>query len=218
MESRTAAENVRSQLIQLIQSGSIEVDERLPSEAELAKSFGVSRSVIREALHSLNALGLTRSFAGKGTFVAAAEVKSGLLTGLYRPLELNEVRQALEVPAARLAAVRRDVEDLDRMGELLAVFDATDYAGLRVKVDADFHLAIATATANPLFPKLIGELRSVLQEQALVVAVVPGRSLHASAEHRAIYEAIADGDGDAAAAAMDRHLFRVISMVETTAS
>jgi GntR family transcriptional repressor for pyruvate dehydrogenase complex len=216
VENKTSAEIVRAQLIQLIQSGSIAVDARLPSEAELARSFGVSRSVIREALHSLNALGLTRSFAGKGTFVSSAEITSGLLTGLYRPFDLNEVRQSLEVPAARLAAGRRADGDLQRMVELLADFDATVDAGLRVKVDADFHLAIAVATGNPLFPRLIGELRSVLQEQALVVSAVPGRAAVASAEHRAIYEAIAAGEAEAAADAMGRHLLAVISMTDPT--
>ena len=101
---RTAAENVRSQLIELIEAGEFQVGQRLPSEAELASSFAVSRSVIREALHSLNALGLTRSYAGKGTFVDAQYAPSQLLTGRYLPRDLHEVRQTLEVPVARLAA------------------------------------------------------------------------------------------------------------------
>ena len=211
--SKKAGEQVRVQLIDQIRSGTLAVDDRLPSEAELAKAFGVSRSVIREALNSLNALGLTRSHAGKGTFVAANDVTSALLLGLYRPEDLNEVRRCLEVPVARLTASRRTDDDLARLAELVEAFDATDDAPSRVEVDSDFHVEIARATGNPLFPKLIGELRQVLQEQALRASRLPGRANEARAEHRRIYEAIASGDGEAAAAAMDAHLSAVIHLV-----
>jgi GntR family transcriptional regulator, transcriptional repressor for pyruvate dehydrogenase complex len=210
--NRTAAENVRTQLIEQIRSGSIEVDSRLPSEAELAKAFGVSRSVVREALHSLNALGLTRSHPGKGTFVAANDVAPGLLSGLYRPSDLNEVRQTLEVPVARLAAARRSTDDLDRMQQLLDTFDLAADALVRVQVDADFHLAVAAATGNPLFTKLVGDLRQVLQAQALRVSNIPGRAAQAGHEHRLIYEAILVQDEDAAGTAMHKHLGAVISL------
>ncbi len=211
--SKTAGEQVRTQLIEQIRSGGLAVDDRLPSEAELAKAFGVSRSVIREALNSLNALGLTRSHAGKGTFVAANDVTSALLMGLYRPEDLNEVRRCLEVPVARMTATRRTDDDLARLAGLVSDFETTDDAQARVQVDSDFHIEIARATGNPLFPKLIGELRQVLQEQALRVSTLPGRADEARAEHRRIYEAIAAGDGEAAAAAMDAHLAAVIHLV-----
>jgi GntR family transcriptional repressor for pyruvate dehydrogenase complex len=209
---RSAAENVRTQLLDLIQSGEIKIDQRLPSEAELAQSFAVSRSVIREALHSLNALGLTRSYAGKGTFVAATEVPSQLLMGRYLPSHLNEVRQALEVPAARLAAERHQPTDLLTLRDLLDAFGTTKDAERRVKVDADFHLAIAAASGNPLFPRLVADLRAVLQEQALAVSVVAGRAAQAHAEHCAIFDAITAGDGQGAAAAMDQHLRAVVAL------
>ena len=211
VEHRSAAQHVRSQLVELIESGHFDVNDRLPSEAELASSFGVSRSVIREALHSLNALGLTKSYAGRGTFVAATRAQSQLLSGRYLPAHLNEVRRHLEVPSARLAAERRTQEDVDQLRELLDKFDKTAEPSDRVEVDASFHTAIARATGNPLFPRLIEDLRAVLQDQALAVSAMPGRSTQASAEHRAIFEAIRDGDADMAELAMRRHLAAVES-------
>jgi DNA-binding FadR family transcriptional regulator len=207
---RTAAEHVRSQLIELIESGEFAVGSRLPSEADLARSFEVSRSVIREALHSLNALGLTRSFTGKGTFVDAQHAPSQLLTGQYLPRDLDEVRHTLEVPSAQLAAERRSASDLRTLRELLDKFSAADDPHERVGIDADFHVAIATATGNPLFPRLVAELRNVLQDQALVVANYPGRAAEAAAEHQAIFEAIEARKGAAAAEAMARHLEAVV--------
>lgn len=211
---RTAAEHVRSQLIQLIEAGELAVGQRLPSEADLSTSFAVSRSVIREALHSLNALGLTRSYAGKGTFVDAQYAPSHLLTGQYLPRDLNEVRQTLEVPVARIAAQRRTRADLKTLHSLLDRFAAATDAAERVGIDADFHTAIAGATGNPLFPRIVAELRSVLQDQAMTVAVIPGRSAKAAVEHAAIVAAIEAGDGDAAAAAMERHLTAVVRTAE----
>src|SRR5882757_10533103 len=135
VERRSAAEEVRSQLTKLIESGALAANDRLPSEAELATSFGVSRSVIREALHSLRALGLTTSYAGKGTFVAAPQSRQVLLLGRYHPGHLNEVRRYLEVPAARLAAERRSTEDIERLRGILQELEATDDPTLRMKVD-----------------------------------------------------------------------------------
>jgi DNA-binding FadR family transcriptional regulator len=212
---RTAAEHVRSQLIELIEAGEFAVGQRLPSEADLARSFAVSRSVIREALHSLNALGLTRSYAGKGTFVDAQYAPSQLLTGRYLPRDLNEVRRTLEVPIARLAAERRSSTDVRSLRRLLTGFEGAEDPHRRVGIDADFHVAIASATGNPLFPRLVAELRSVLQDQAMVVAAYPGRAAHAAAEHQAIFDAIEARRGDEAADAMERHLKAV---VETAAS
>lgn len=212
---RTAAEHVRSQLIGLIESGEFAVGQRLPSEAELAQSFAVSRSVIREALHSLNALGLTRSYAGKGTYVDAQFSPSQLLTGQYLPRDLHEVRQTLEVPVAQLAAERRSSADLKVLAELLEKFRVTEDPQERVGIDADFHVAIATATGNPLFPRLVAELRSVLQDQALSVAVIAGRAAQAADEHAAIFEAIKARQGVDAAEAMRLHLEAVVHTTTT---
>lgn len=215
---RTAAENVRSQLIELIEAGEFAVGARLPSEADLARSFAVSRSVIREALHSLNALGLTRSYTGKGTFVDAQYVPSQLLTGKYLPRDLDEVRHTLEVPVARLAAERRSVTDLRTLRRLLDKFRTTEDPEERVGIDADFHVAIAGATGNPLFPRLVAELRTVLQDQALAVAVYPGRAAQAADEHQAIFEAIEARRGADAADAMLRHLEAVVQVGASRAS
>jgi GntR family transcriptional repressor for pyruvate dehydrogenase complex len=210
---RSAAEHVRSQLIELIESGEFGIGERLPSEAELGRSFEVSRSVIREALHSLNALGLTRSYAGKGTYVDAQYAPSQLLTGRYLPRDLNEVRRTLEVPGARLAAERRSAVDIRTLRRLMDKLRAAEDPQERVGIDADFHVAIASATGNPLFPRLVAELRSVLQDQAMAVAVFPGRAAQATAEHLAIFEAIDARRGDDAAEAMERHLEAVVQTV-----
>jgi DNA-binding FadR family transcriptional regulator len=214
VQQRRASEVVRAQLIELIENGHYAVNDRLPSEAELAQSFSVSRSVIREALYSLNALGLTRSHAGKGTFVASTHLSSQLLMGRYLPAQLGEIRRALEVPSARLAAERRTAADLKKLRLLVQRFGATPEASKRIEIDADIHIGIAAATRNPLFELLVGDLRQVLQDQALTLTKIEGRAHSADIEHQAILDAIEAGDGPAAAAAMEAHLDSVAALSE----
>jgi GntR family transcriptional repressor for pyruvate dehydrogenase complex len=203
---RRAAEDVRRQLISLIESGTLKVDERLPSEHELARDFGVSRPVIREALVGLTALGLATAHNGKGTFVTSDRVRTPLLLGQYSPAHLNEVRRYLEVPSARLAAERRSADDIGRLAAILArLEDAADPAQ-RNKLDADFHIAMAQAGGNPLLVKLIEDLRALLEAHSLAAAAAPNRRAIAIAEHKAIYEAILRRDPDAAGIAMSAHL------------
>src|SRR5215212_6058558 len=112
VRQRSAAAEVQARLQAQIEAGFYRQNERLPSESELARQFGVSRPVIREALTRLHALGLTASQTGKGTFVVSDRVRPPLLMGLYSPANIREVRRCLEIPSARLAAERRSDRDI----------------------------------------------------------------------------------------------------------
>ena len=203
---RSAAAEVQAKLQALIESGELKPNERLPSEAALAQSFGVSRPVLREALMSLQALGLTASQSGKGTFVVSDRVRPPLLMGRYSPAHIKEVRRCVEIPSARLAAERRTDHDIGELAGILARMEEADDPARRNRLDASFHIAIASAAGNPLIAKLVEDLRSVLEEHSLAAARVPHRRKEASAEHAAIYEAIVRRDPDGAAMAMENHL------------
>lgn len=203
---RSAAEAVRAQLVALIESGTLKVDARLPSENALAETFGVSRPVVREALVSLHALGLTTARNGKGTYVSSKRVSTPMLLGRYSPSNLNEVRRCLEVPSARLAAERRTSEDVGRLAEIIAALEDAGDPAKRNVLDASFHAAIAQATGNPLFAKLIEDLRAILEEHSLAASAVPHRRDGAITEHRAIYDAIVRRDPVASGDAMAAHL------------
>jgi DNA-binding FadR family transcriptional regulator len=162
--------------------------------------------VIREALGSLQALGLTESQAGRGTFVASNVAKMTLSFGQYSSTDLNEIRRHLEVPAACLAAQRRTDEDVQELRNLLGEHDLTETPEEAVRYDALFHCAIARASANPLFLRMIEDLREILQEQSLAVSALPDRKFRAAVEHSAVLDAIADRDSESAGAAMTNHL------------
>jgi DNA-binding FadR family transcriptional regulator len=203
---RGAVADVLARLQQQIAAGEYKPNERLPSESELCKAFGVSRPVVREALMSLQALGLTTSQAGIGTFVVSDRVRVPLLMGRYSPADVREVRRCIEIPAARLSAERRTDRDVGEIAAIMARMDDADNPARRNQLDASFHIAIARSSGNPLIVKLVEDLRSVLEEHSLAVARAPYRRRAASHEHRAIYDAIVDRDPDAAAAAMEAHL------------
>ncbi|MCY3561208.1 MAG: GntR family transcriptional regulator, partial [bacterium] len=134
-----AYEQVAIQLQELIIKGTLTVGERLPAEGEMAAQFGVSRSTIREALRGLSSQRLvyTKRGVSGGTFVAEPssehvhtylETTIGLLSGadVVSVDEILEARELFEVPAARLAAVRRSEDDLSRLRATLVPDDGID--------------------------------------------------------------------------------------------
>ena len=203
---RSVADEVRAQLVALIESGQLQVSDRLPSEAELSRRFGVSRPIVREALGRLQALGLTESRRGSGTFVASNVTKLTLSFGQYSASDLNEVRRCLEVPAVQLAASRRTKQDIEDLTLILEQEESAAILEDNIRADSDFHCRIARATGNMLFVRLVEDLREVLHEQTLAVFALRNRGSEVAREHRAVLEAIVKRDSEAAAQAMDEHL------------
>jgi DNA-binding FadR family transcriptional regulator len=202
----SAAEAVFSAIRQDIETGAVELGAKLSSESTLAGQYGVSRSVIREALRSCNALGLTVTKTGKGTFVVANKVANDLTLGQYSARDLNEARPHIEVPAAGLAARRRSEEDLRQlrglMEEMLLENDPESWVGL----DAAFHSTIARASGNKVFESVVADIREALAHQSETLNIVADRRRASDDEHLRIIEAIDAGNAKEAEAAMAAHL------------
>lgn len=185
----------------------------MPSERQLAESFGVGRFVVREALKSLGLLGLLEVRQGDGTYVRSPDssllprvVEWGLLVGEQRTSDLVETRQHLEPVTARLAAERRSRDQLAEIRtHLHGMRDAADND---VFVDADvaFHLSIAAATGNTVLSNMLGSIASLLNVWIRNVVEAAESTEPSYLEHVPIYEAIADRNPDGAAAAMRAHM------------
>jgi GntR family transcriptional repressor for pyruvate dehydrogenase complex len=206
-----------------IRSGGYEPGDRLPTEQELIVRFGVSRTVIREAFASLKAEGLVVTRQGSGAFVAENplgrpfRIAPDEMSSLPQILHLMQLRLAVEVEAAGMAAENRNGRALDRMGRSLDLMDDAVRAGISIRdSDYEFHLAIAAGTGNPYFERFIQFLRGSLS---------PGREINPALkdpavwrryftevqdQHRAIYTAIRDADSDAARRAARAHLEGVL--------
>jgi GntR family transcriptional repressor for pyruvate dehydrogenase complex len=228
---RSSYIQVADQLRDLISKGDLVVGQRLPSEAEMAPLFGVSRSTIREALRILVTDGLvvTRRGVRGGTFVAELDPArvEGVLNNAFNLLALtNKVRaadfleawQAIDVPAARLAARRREAEDLAELERLSAPAASTAPRSARLQQSSDFHFAVLGASGNLLLEAMGRPVSAVAR--ARFSRTSPDENFWEinTAEHRRIYEAIAAGDEDAAAREAAEHVMGLAKYYRDDAS
>ncbi|MEU3980809.1 FadR/GntR family transcriptional regulator [Streptomyces sp. NPDC026672] len=204
----SAMEAVLAHLRDAIERGRYAIGDKLPSEAELCRTLEVSRPVLREALRALQTMGLTVSRTGKGTFVVADAVEDPTF-GDYSASHLLEVRRHVEIPVAGYAAERRTPENLDHLTHLLERMERETDTIAWVAMDTLFHLAVAEATQNPVFRRVIEEIRDALARQSAFLTELADRREQSDREHRAIVEALADGSRHDAVEAMSHHLDRV---------
>lgn len=168
----TAPEMVVEQLLHKIKSGEIPPGSRLPSQRDLALSFGVGRSSIREALNALAVMGHLDVQQGRGTFVASRmpgadpslqKLKAALKAGSL--LDVIELRETLECKAAELAAERIESRQLARLKQALREMEesANDYRRF-FKADLEFHTILSEATVNRVFSEMLSFLLEKVTE------------------------------------------------------
>ena len=214
-KSRLSAE-IQQKIQSLIIDGTYLPGERLPSERELADQFQVSRASVREALRILENLGYLEVRVGitGGTFVRQITIDNVLdpfteILGNEEDLvlEMIEFRKILETEYARIAAGTRTEDDLLRMqGSLDLETREIEDGDLGLQGDRAFHEAVARATQNSVFEKMLAMAKGLLEKTRETTLKTPGQPLRGLADHKKIYAAIANGDGDQAAALMMDHL------------
>lgn len=223
LRPRSLALGLVAALTERIRDGRLAPGDRLPTEAAVMAEFGVSRTVVREAISKLQAGGLVETRHGVGSFVLGAEAadeRGGFRIGpeqmatLRDVIAVLELRIGVETEAAALAAQRRSEADLRAMRLALDAIEAAVEAGQdAVGPDFQFHLAIARATGNPHYAELMSAFGSRVIPRARLAAdggaEDPQRLRYlrrVNAEHESILDAIAAQDADAARAAMRTHL------------
>jgi DNA-binding FadR family transcriptional regulator len=192
-------------------AGAWAVGERLPAEPALAADLGVGRSTVREAVRALAHAGVLEVRQGAGTFVRAAPAAAELAVRLQRAqaLEVYEVRRALEVEAAALAAGRRTDADLGRIESALARRRAAVAAGDRAALldaDLDFHHAVVDAAHNPLLSELYATTLASIRRAIEDVVADGALSEDTSGLHEDLAVAVQRGDAVAAVRAVRDHL------------
>lgn len=214
LPSGSAVSEVATRLLTLFTSGSITPGTRLPPERALAASLEVGRSAVREALAALEILGIVDVRPGSGTYLRgnASEMLPqtlswGMMIGSPKTVELVEVRGALEIYAARLAADRITDAALETLRECVEEMRANQN-DLRAFVDADlrFHNELAQSINNTVLLDLLQSIRSLLRVWVDRAVQDDEQVRAALEEHTAVYEAIATRNSDAAASAMATHM------------
>jgi GntR family transcriptional regulator, transcriptional repressor for pyruvate dehydrogenase complex len=230
METFVAAERVRlsdrvtEELTRMLAAGRLKPGDVLPSESELARRFGVSKPVVREALNRLSARGVVVVQQGKQTSVAAL---SSVPLASYFELavrladdglrEAIQLRSVLEPEIAALAAARIDDDALDALAALIERLKAlVETQDPWVEADLEFHLAIARASGNRIMQFLMEALAGTIRENIrLLQRQRDLRDARATLRrHLAIYEALRARDPAAARAAMQKHFASQRRVVE----
>lgn len=218
-------DRLADQLARRIERGELSPDQRLPTEQQLSEQFGVSRTVVREAVSRLKSMGLLVSRQGAGVFVAppgqarALAFDPTVLQSLESVVQVVEVRRALEGEVAALAAQRITPAKARAVREALDRLDATVATGADgVEEDLAFHRSIAQATDNPQFERLLGFLEQYQRDAMRVTRT--NESLHGAfsravrREHEAIARAVMAGDAPAARRAAVRHMLNAAIRIE----
>lgn len=215
---RPRYELIAEEILTLIGELGLRPGDRLPTEKDLAVRLGTSRTVVRDAVKILSASGLVSAQKGRGLYVADGEsmLGSSRWAGFFVPTDLDhifmlfEFRRIQETQASMLAAKRASPSEL-RVLEAAVETCRHGYARENqaefTEGDDAFHLGVASASHNFFLVSAVREARA-LQRQASVIGIygIGGRAGAAVAEHQAIYNAIRDGDPDAAALATSAHL------------
>ncbi|MEJ0067571.1 MAG: FCD domain-containing protein [Pseudomonadota bacterium] len=191
-------------------------------------TFGVSRTVVREAVSALRSEGLVLTRQGVGAFVATDaqqrpfRIDTKNAKSVTEVLRIMELRMGVEIEAAGLAASRRSAKHLARIeAELAKIEAAIDRGEAAVEADFELHRAIAAATANPYFESFLSYLgHYIIPRQSVRIDKIGGDDQAAylrkvQREHRAICGAIAKNDAEAARAAMRAHLANSITRYQS---
>ncbi|HWM72211.1 MAG TPA: FadR/GntR family transcriptional regulator [Nocardioides sp.] len=213
----TLVQRVVTGLKARILDGSLEPGAKLPSETELIGEYGVSRTVVREAVTRLRAEGLVETFQGRGSFVLAIpeptpfRVEASAIRNHHDVLAIIDFRLGVESEAAYLAAASRSIEAAEQVRVALEAFSA---AGPDEAVEADFtfHRSIAAATGNRFYLDLVdslGPMMIMLPRTRLPAEFSLTDDAHVERvrrEHDNVADAVLAGDPETARAAMRVHL------------
>lgn len=220
---RPQYERIAELIVEFIAEQQLSPGDRLPTEQEFAEQFGVSRTIVRDAIKMLTPSGLVRPRRGSGIFVGEEEPQPPQTSRLHtastatpeRISELFEFRSFQEMQTARLAAQRVTVAELRTIEHFLSLNKEAAKSEDRetfLRSDDEFHRSIAVASHNAFFVEAV---TSILQLQRWAVNILtggaPGSSLLAVEQHIRLFEAIRDGKPDQAAEAARVHVETVFT-------
>ncbi|AXV18441.1 GntR family transcriptional regulator (plasmid) [Neorhizobium sp. SOG26] len=211
-------QSVAREIQTMIQSGELKAGDKIPSQREFAQRFGISRASLREALLTLETLGLVKTEPGRGTFVALGGPKSAAgnmapwrYSDSYPAFDVFQTRILLEGEIARLSAGRLTQVQLDAMENATKTMEeawASQDLISNVEADLLFHGTIVSACANSMLKALYQTVRDqVTETQRQPIPITdPERMGQSIAEHRRIIAALRANDGPAARHEMENHI------------
>lgn len=214
-------EKVAEQIQRLIRDGLLKPGDMLPPERELAETFQVSRSSLRDAIRTLELMGMVEARQGEGTVVrepsgeaVASPLTAVLLQQREFVSELLELRGMIEPTLAARAATHADADDLAELEDILRrQKERVDRGELAIEEDSEFHYSIARASNNKVVLQVVDVFMDLLRESRKHSLQVEGRLQKSLVSHQQILSAIARHDAAAAENAMRRHIQEIEAIV-----
>ncbi|HVB54126.1 MAG TPA: FadR/GntR family transcriptional regulator [Candidatus Acidoferrales bacterium] len=210
----SVAREITRHLIAVLGSGHYSPGTRLPSERQWADQLGISRGAVRQAIKSLDLLGMVEVRPGDGTYLKTTEaellpdvIEWGLMLRQPQVMDLVEARAYVEPIVARLAAQRRDAKGLAELGEIVNALHGDDgNVAQYVEHDVAFHMKIAELAGNAVFVDVLSSIRTLLRVWIRRVVIAAGGTGDSFEEHARVFAMVEKGDGEGAAAMMTLHL------------
>lgn len=205
------------QIKQNISTGELKKGDKLPSERLLCTMFGLSRATVREALKTLEMLGLVECMHGSGYYIS-----SNLSNTMSEPLSImmllergslmqtHELRQAIELESATLAASNASLSELMAMETIINRIEAEPDERIKAQLDQQFHYSIARASGNPLLSTLLNACEALINEHIqgarIRIINIGNNEEIINRQHREVLDAMKRRDGAAATAAIKEHM------------
>ncbi len=212
---------ILNQIKKSIRNGDLKIGDRLPSERDMSKQLNVARPTIREAIRSLEIMGLVKCVHGDGNFITD-DIENSLtepmaimfmLSGRH-PTEITELRYALEIESVRLASRKINDSSLKKLEDLCEVIESDAKESVRSTADNQFHYEIAKAADNILIVNILNASRSLfssLMKDLRMLAISHGENIKLlDAQHRHILRALKDRNEQEAVRQMKNHMSFVI--------
>lgn len=209
-------EFIVAQIKEMIISGDLKVGQRLPTENELAKRFGVSRTSVREALKALDVIGVCESRQGGGSFIVN-KVQKRTTNNLSLLFAMNngkiddliQLRRCIETESVRNIIETGDEKTVAKLGEIIDKYNSCSTEKEREKYDTQFHSKIIESSGNIMFTFLLNALSFLYDQNISLVAQVISKGAYPEdlliREHNELYEAIKNRDMELARKALDEH-------------
>ena len=210
------SDQIVNEFRKLIKQGTLKPGQKIPGEHDLAERFSTSRGTIREALRTLETMGLLEIKSGSGAYVRELPLSSGnldnklqwLLERRESVLELMEVRQVLQGRAAKLCAENIGESQLQTLNEniqtMMRAKEDNDAEAL-TEIDTHFHYLIGEYCGNKILDDLIKYVEETYRISSRALMDLSGRAMRSVEEHTAVFEAIKAGDGPLAEKKMHDH-------------
>lgn len=225
IKNKKVYEHVIEQIQEMIMNGDLKKGDKLPSERELSSLLDVSRTSIREALRSLEIIGLIESRQGEGTFIRE-NVESNLFEPLSvmfmlsdrKPQDVLEIRKIIEVEAARLTSKKINEEQKKELEGIMNQFRNAKNEKVSSEMDKKFHYKITEYTGNYLMLSLFNAIESLITSFIVdarweIYDINKGEDFLIN-QHQAIFDAIVKNEPDKAAKAMREHLEYIYNVID----